>query len=155
MHISLSFPSWIMTAPDIRVVAFDEKLAIESKKAIAAANKRVCLQYDTTFNLTDYYVSSLTYIHPLLHNSSNVSPPIPLGQLFHEKKHEESHDYFWQYVYKNFPEFDDKAFLVTDCEDGLRNAARKYFPNMPILRCWNHLWQSVERWIRGKGGKVC
>ena len=28
----------------------------------------------------------------------------------------------------NFPEFGDKAFLVTDCEDGLRNAARKYFP---------------------------
>lgn len=24
---------------------------------------------------------------------------------------------------------------------------------MPILRCWNHLWGSVERWLKSKGGR--
>jgi hypothetical protein len=36
----------------------------------------------------------------------------------------------------------------------MRNAIKKNLPGVPLLRCWNHLWGSVERWILSKGGKA-
>ena len=29
-----------------------------------------------------------------------------------------------------------------------RNAIKKYFPNIPLIRCWNHFWKSTERWVK-------
>jgi hypothetical protein len=46
------------------------------------------------------------------------------------------------------------GFMVTDYEVAFINALKKYFPNMPLLRCWKHLWGSIERWVRDKGGKI-
>ena len=36
---------------------------------------------------------------------------------------------------------------MTDCEDAFRNAIKENFPSTPLLRCWNHFWKSVERWV--------
>ena len=44
--------------------------------------------------------------------------------------------------------------MVTDYEVAFINALKKYFPNMPFLRCWKHLWGSLERWVRDRGGKT-
>ena len=44
------------------------------------------MQYDTTFNLTNFYVSVLNIIHPFLIDDKQRPPPIPIGyfQLFDE-----------------------------------------------------------------------
>ena len=44
--------------------------------------------------------------------------------------------------------------IVTDCEDAFRNAIKKYLPDVPLFRCWNHLWGSIERFVRGKSGNA-
>ncbi|RNA44067.1 hypothetical protein BpHYR1_014825 [Brachionus plicatilis] len=118
MHISLGFPNLIVTAPDIRIVGIDDELLKETKKTLAAFNKdnRVCFQYDTTFNLTGYYVSK-------------------------------THNEFWRYIKDILPEIEEVGFIVTDCEDGFRNAIRHHLPNIPLFRCWNHFWKSLERWV--------
>ena len=99
MHVSLGFPNLIVTAPNIRIVAKDDDFLRETKKTLAAfdKNNRVCFQYDTTFNLTAYYVSVLIFIHPILVlSTSEKSSPIPLAYFYHEKKFEKTHNEFWR-----------------------------------------------------------
>ena len=127
-----------MTAPEIRMVCMEEKIIIEFQKILKAVNKRILLQYDTTFNLTSFYVSILVMIHPFLVNATTkTSPPIPIAEFFHERKTELTHDEFWRFNYQNFPEINDKFCTITDCEDSFRNSIKKLFSNMPL--CWNHL----------------
>lgn len=150
MHISLSFPNHILTVPDIRIIGIDSELLKETKKSLAAFDNdnRVCFQFDTTFNLTGYYVSILVYIHPILVKAnSDKSPVIPFAYYVHEKKHEKCHDEFWRYVFEIIPEIEELGFIITDCEEAFRKSIRKYFPKLPLLRCWNHFWKSTERWI--------
>ena len=137
LHISLNYPNSIRSAPEVQVIGFENTLVLEIKKIfnVANSNRRILLQYDTTFNMTDYYVSILNFMHPFLFkNNSNISPPIPFGEYFHEKKYEESHEEFWRFTKKLFPEIEDKAVIITDCEAGIRSAIRKIFPNVPLLR---------------------
>ena len=53
---------------DIREISIDDELPKKTKKTLSAfdLNNRVCFQYDTTFNLTGYYVYFFMYIHPIL-----------------------------------------------------------------------------------------
>lgn len=87
---TLKFPQWIVTAPHFNAVCFDDKMILDLKKTIKTANQEgilVVFEYDTTFTMTEFYVSILCYIHPLLcfQTNKNKSPPIPVGMLFHEK----------------------------------------------------------------------
>ena len=78
MHISLGFPNMIVTAPDIRMIGIDDDLLKETKKTLTAFDSldRVCFQFDTTFNLTGYYVSVLLFIHPILVIDSTDKAPL-------------------------------------------------------------------------------
>lgn len=131
----------------------EEKLMVEIKKMLKAANKRILLQYDTTFNLTGYYASILNLMHPFLINAvTKKPPPIPIAVYFHELKSEKVHRHFWRWIQDEYPELDEKCCMITDCEKAIRNSISSCFPNMPLFRCWNHLWSSTERWIRSNGG---
>ena len=47
-----------------------------------------------------------------------------------------------------------KSCMVTDCEEGFRNAIKKYLPGMPLFRCWNHFFNSTETWVRKHKGVI-
>ena len=66
MHISLKYSYSIRTAPEVQVVGFGRQLAIEVRKIldILDANRKTIMVYDTTFNMTEFYVSSLNILHP-------------------------------------------------------------------------------------------
>lgn len=83
-----------MTAPDVRIFAIEEKLGREIKKAIDSTSTRIPLQYDKTFNLTGFYVSPLTFLHPFLLTDNDAPPRIPIAFHFHEKK---GNKFSWQY----------------------------------------------------------
>ncbi|RNA02345.1 hypothetical protein BpHYR1_007525 [Brachionus plicatilis] len=87
-------------------------------------------------------------MHPILVIKNNEKPPsIVLAFFVHEKKFERSHNEFWRFIGEILPEMSDLGYIVTVCEDAFRNAIKIYFPNIPLLRCWNHFWKSTERWI--------
>ena len=155
MHISSKYPYSIRTAHEVQVIGFEPILAIEIKKILECSNLRTIMQYDTTFNMTEYYVSSLNMLHPLLlkHNTKS-SPPIPIGQFYHELKTKDTHEEFWRTVKKIFPTFEKKSVVLTDCEDAIRSSIKDVFPTIPLLRCWNHFFKAVERWILAHGGTI-
>ena len=99
-------------------------------------------------------MSVLANKHPLIKKANDISPAIPLAYFFHERKTEETHFDFFIYIKSVFPEIEFFCFIVTDDELSFRNAVKKVFPEIKILRCWKHLWGSVERWIRSHSGKV-
>jgi hypothetical protein len=101
----------------------------EFKKKVAAFDEqKIDMQYDTTFNLTGYYLSILSFVKPfLLNKTTKAHLFIPLGVLFHEKKYQKCNEDFWRYVSEILPELGVKAFIVTDCEVGIRNVYRLRF----------------------------
>ncbi len=52
--------------PSLHSVAVDNELMLEFRKLLRVSNDLVGIQYDTTFNLTRFYVSILTFLHPFL-----------------------------------------------------------------------------------------
>ena len=99
MYNSINFPNFVLSVPDIRVIGIDNDLLDETKKMLKSVRvlNSVLFQYDTTFTLCGFYVSILSYIHPLLCKAnSNTSPVIPLAYFFHEKKYEKTHNEFFR-----------------------------------------------------------
>ena len=45
------------------------------------------------------------------------------------------------------PKYDEKVFMVTDQELAFRNTISDNFPNVTLLRCWNHLFKNVGDWL--------
>jgi hypothetical protein len=52
-----------------------------------------------------------------------------------------------------FPQIDNKAVIVTDCEMAIRNSITNHLPNVPLLRCWMHQMESIDRWLGSHNGK--
>ena len=49
---------------------------------------------------------------------------------------------------KNISEMNQNCFILTDGEDGIRNAIKKYMPTVPLLRCWKHFFGTTAEWLR-------
>ncbi len=56
----------------------------------------------------------------------------------------------YRYISEVLPKMETTGFMVTDYEVAFINALKKYFLNMPLLRCWKHLWGSIEKWVMTK-----
>ena len=138
--------------PDVRVISFDKVLLSEIKNLMSGIIKHMMISYDTTFNLTGFYVSVLVLKHPLLSDDQNNDAVIPLIYFYHELKNEEVHKWFFSRVNELLPNLESCCFFVTDEELAIRNGIRVNFPSIKILRCWNHLWSSMKRWILSHGG---
>ena len=96
MHVALDFPNQCMTFPELRIISFDSELVKQAIILLKSHPRLINFQYDTTFCLTGYYVSTLSFVHPMLLNFKGVHPGIVLGYFYHEKKTSESHDDFWR-----------------------------------------------------------
>lgn len=72
-------------------------------------------------------------------------PVVPLAVLFHETKHQHTHDRFIEILQREIPEIPKNSVLITDCEPALKNAFRRFYPNIEQFRCWNHFKQNLKR----------
>ena len=106
------------------------------------------LSYDKTFQLGDFYVSTLAFRHTLF----KEVPVIPVCFLLHERKFQECHDELFSICCKMVPSLrKTKKPIVTDEEQAFINTIKKHLPLMPHKRCWNHIFQNAVRWLRSHG----
>lgn len=90
------------------------------------ANTPVCLVYDTTFNLGDFYVSPLVFKHVLFEGT----PWIPLAFLIHDRKLQKCHNRFFEFLADRIPLLKSKKIpFVTDKEPALTKSALKKWLN--------------------------
>ena len=77
-------------------------------------------------------------------------PTFPVFYMLHEAKTAEVHNSFWDQVLKYVPELAkaNRVYIVTDEEKAIVNAIRSRLPDLPLFRCWNHVWQNIKRKLK-------
>ena len=139
----------IRTHPDLVCVCAHKALLEELDRVLLVeSSSPQLLSYDTTFQLGDFYISTLTFRHTLFEEA----PVIPAAFLLHERKLKECHEELFSICCKLVPSLAKTAKpIVTDEEQAYVATIGKYLPAAPHLRCWNHLFQDAMRWLRSHG----
>ena len=147
----------IRTHPDLVCVCGNKQLFNELDRVLVLKyGGHQLLSYDTTFQLGDFYVSVLSFRHTIFQED----PVIPIAFLLHERKLALHHIEFFEVCCKLIPALKTtRKPIVTDEEQAYVEAISKCMPGAPHLRCWNHVIQAAERWLRdhlpkGKGDDV-
>ena len=106
--------------------------------------------YDTTFNLGDFYVTTLVAQLGQLHER----PIIPIAFMMHERKFQKLHEEFCCTIAKLLPtSVTARTFnICTDGEAGCSNAVKTAFPHWNVFSCWNHILRDIEFWLKKHGG---
>lgn len=93
----------------------------------------MCLSYDTTFEMVDFYVSGLSYRH----TKFEETPVIPLMFMIHMERIEYVNSFFFSRVAELVPEIGESKLIiiVTDDEKAITNAVFKTWPKIPLFRC--------------------
>ena len=153
-YLAYDLPNYISkieTFPNLLCVCGHQGILQELDRLILVhdVNLPQLLSYDTTFQLGDFYVSAFCFRNILF----KENPVIPAAFLIHEKKLQYGHEQFLQTVLTLIPNLSRCTLvpLVTDEEAGVINAIEKVLPNIPRLRCWNHLIRDVKRWLSAHG----
>ena len=106
------------------------------------------LSYDTTFQLGDFYVSSLLFRHVIF----KESPIIPALFLIHERKFQSVHETLFQIAVDKVPRLLKSVYpIVTDEEKAINNAISNALPQAKRLRCWNHIFRGARHWLHSHG----
>ena len=125
------------------------KLIRDIERAFTEDKKPNIISYDTTFNLGDFYVSSLIVKHPLFEEM----PAIPVAIMLHHRRTKQVHEAFLREVLDAFPILNSgKILFVSDREVGIVNAAKEVLPNAKRAFCWNHIKEDVKMWLRKNKG---
>ena len=83
----------------------------------------MCLSYDTTFEMGDFYVSVLTYRQ----TEFEEMPVIPLIFMLHMDRLQTIHEFFFSRVAELIPQIAESknVIIVTDAEKAITNAVSK------------------------------
>ena len=132
----------IRTYPDLVVCC-----GLPSLMQIVRDCGTVLLSYDTTFNVGDYYLSTLVAKLPIFVEE----PSIPIAFVLHERKFRSVHSELCEHIDKLLNMKGD-VVLVTDGEAAIVKAFTDKFPDWTIVSCWNHIQTDIEVWLKKHGG---
>ena len=110
------------------------------------------LSYDTTFQLGDFYMSTLLVRNILF----KKSPVMPTMFLLHKRKLHTTHLEMMQIVASQLPSLvhgKARIPMVTDDEKGFIHAVDQTLPNVQRFYCWNHIIISAKLWLRNHGAE--
>ena len=151
-EIAYMFPGFIWsitTYPDLTVTFGLTEFFVLLQDCSPAS---VVLTYDTTFNLGDFYLTTL-----VLQLGQFVDKPImPIAFMLHERKFQILHEDFCRAIEHKLPTGVSAAKLnvCTDGESGCHNAIEVTFPAWNVFNCWNHIIRDVEFWAKKRGASA-
>ncbi len=142
------FVKIIITFPDLIVICGLSEMLNELDSVVKMKSKLPQLvSYDTTFKLGDFYLSPLLVRHTLF----SQNPVIPAIFLIHERKFKNIHERMMKHIASLVPSLskeETKVPLVTDEEEGIIQAIKKYLPGVVHINCWNHVLNAAKIWLR-------
>ena len=89
----------IKTTPDLEVIIGNSEIFDELNRLIQLKEQNIELFYDITFNLGDFYVSTLVSQHPMF----KERPTIPIAFMLHKRKFQKCHEHFINILKENIP----------------------------------------------------
>ena len=138
----------IITYPDLTCICGLDAILNEINKVLQLKDVGQLLSYDTTFQMGDFYVSTLLFRHLIFEES----PCIPAVFMIHERKFTETHQELFNQAGKLIPSMKSlQSCIVTDRESAITKAIELELPNFHQLHCWNHLYRDVRFWLRKHG----
>lgn len=137
------FPSLQVLLADTSVLEFAKLILKESWYNDSLPQ---LLNYDTTFNLGDTYVSVLIMRNIFMEKD----PLFPVVYLLHDFKTEEAHKYLWRFAWDKLEmaKYCEKIPVATDREKAIVNAIKDIAPNVHLIHCQNHIISDVRQWIQ-------
>ncbi|KAK0417662.1 hypothetical protein QR680_013134 [Steinernema hermaphroditum] len=98
------------------------------------------LTYDTQFEVGDYYLSTLTYRHPLFKGN----PIIPLAYVVHDRRYSRDHRNFFSELWAKHPALNrHRTVFITDQEFDFEDS----IPNVKHVWCWNHVKRNFQHYV--------
>ena len=138
----------IITYPDLVCICGLSSVLSEANKVLQLKDPGQLLSYDTTFQLGNFYVSTLLFRHLIFEGN----PCIPAVFMIHERKFTDTHQEFFKHAGNLIPSIkSSQSCIVTDREDAIIKAARLELPTLHHLQCWNHLYRDIRFWLRKHG----
>ena len=138
----------IITYPDLTCICGLGVVLNEANKVLQLKDAGQLLSYDTTFQMGDFYVSTLLFRHLVFEES----PCIPALFMIHERKFSETHQELFKQAGILIPSLKSlHSCIVTDRESAITKAIELELPNLHQLHCWNHLYRDVRFWLRKHG----
>ncbi|CAF4078028.1 unnamed protein product [Rotaria sordida] len=134
------FYKLLQLQPEILIVLMHDQMKNQILNLLRITKQIIPLYYDTTFSLGEIYVSILGFRNVMF----SERPILPLAILMHDRKLQSGHERFVQILNNELPNLHKNCILITDGEDALKNAFRKYYPTMLQLRCWNHAMNDIK-----------
>lgn len=135
----------IFTFPDLVCIFGLKEILDEFDKVLQLEHSSQLLSYDTTFQLGDFYVSTLLFRHIVF----KEQPCIPAMFLIHERKLTETHRFMFQECLVRIPYLKKATCpIVTDNEKAIVNVIHDVLFNIPHVLCWNHLIHDVRYWLQ-------
>ena len=143
------FISFFQVLPQVVVMGYHADLKEILEKLIDRDDLPYqLLTYDTTFKLGDFYLSTLIFKQ----TEFKEGPIMPVAYIIHEVKTQSVHELFFKFISQILPGLNDdncRSLFVIDEEKAIYNALHKYFPNIPIFRCWNHVQKNFMKQLTG------
>ena len=144
----------VTTLPDLACVCGMQEMLEEFDRVLLLGDCGQVLSYDTTFQLGDFYVSSLIFRHLIFKDK----PCIPVAFLLHERKFAHTHVELFHVMRERVPSLRKLSTipLVTDGEQTIIAAIRNKLslPNINLVRCWNHIIRDIQSWLKQHEGKA-
>ena len=143
LSFDIDFVHDIHAYPNLSVIMYDPSAITTFNSLLSTATPPDLptqqLSYDTTFKLGDFYVSVIVFRE----TEFTQNPVIPLAYYIHERKKNETHSHFFNYMTAVLPELHraTNAIIITDQEAAIRQAIAAAFPTVPLFMCWNHVIQ--------------
>lgn len=124
----------VKAVPDLEVMVGLKEAFEEFNRLLQLKDENINVFYDTTFELGDFYVSTLAYQHIMF----SEKPCIPVAFMIHERKFQKCHEQFLEVVKLKVPKLKTTNIcVVTDREIGIINAFQNVFPLSKLFVCWN------------------
>ena len=143
-----SFVHKIITYPDLTCICGLGTILNEAHKVLQLKDPGQLLSYDTTFQMGNFYVSTLLFRHLIFQES----PCIPAIFMIHERKFTETHQELFKQAGNLIPSIkSSKSCIVTDRESAIMKAVELELPTLHHLQCWNHLYRDIRFWLRKHG----
>ena len=135
----------IITFPDLVCIFGLKEILEEFDKVLQLEHGSQLLSYDTTFQLGDFYVSTLLFRHIVFKDQ----PCILAMFLIHERKLTETHKFMFQECIVRILYLKKVTCpIVTDNEKAIVNVIHDVLLNIPHVLCWNHLFHDVRYWLQ-------
>lgn len=135
---------------NLRVVLYEDEILKLAKRIFEYSlenQEPVVVSYDTTFNLTTYYVSILC----MKNIEFEEEPLVPIFYFIHQRRYGEEHEFNWEHVITKLLTFHENIGITTDRERAIINSIKKILEKKDIANnlffCNNHILKNIDHWI--------